>query len=352
MNASTFSTWVMIRKGQYNMSIKRFQNECSNTKTPSNTKNNDNIVNYRSSIHENMEKPKRYSMECGGDVHCITVMPNREVHFHNHNIKEMVHLVTFDILQNPDFLESKLDACLKVLRGLRTGITRVGSSWSRSDIEIYTDQLLSKNHIVAPARKEIKSLNNPIPWRKEVLNTFKDNIKKVLHQELGYYGMDEGRGNYEFKLDFEFNLTNSFMPNAKMEIRKQDSNNWGSRSVLHLDITVSPQWLIKVWKRGKAVINECLVLNIVKEYPNGTSLCMVAKQSHGFKIIPRLAVVDFEKQVLSWVIDPNRKDELLEGDKTPRKRRTKKEIMVEAIQPLIDVCNKEEGIINELKYLY
>src|SRR5664279_3918246 len=103
------------------MSIKRYKGNVKPTKEQSSRANS-----YAITLHPTVDKPKRYSMECGDDVHCITVMPNKEVHFHNHpNINEMVHLVTFDILQHPEITNSKLDTCHKVLRGLRTGTSNL-----------------------------------------------------------------------------------------------------------------------------------------------------------------------------------------------------------------------------------
>jgi hypothetical protein len=129
------------------------------------------------------------------------------------------------------------------------------------------------------------------------------------------------------------------MPFAKMELRTEETNGWRNQKVLHLDIMVSPKWLIGVWKKNRAIVNKCLVLDIVKEYPNGTTLCMVARQSNGFKIIPRLAVVDFNRQAISWITEPNKKEEVLNDERIPRMRRTKIKL---------DACNKEESI-NELQ---
>src|ERR1035437_1579693 len=321
------------------MSIKRYQKDISKTikKTTTKTINSGVIKGYYNTLHEKMDKPKRYSMECDDDVHAITVMPNREVHFHNHkNMAEMVHLVTFDMLQNPDYTESKLPTCLKVLRGLRTGMRIVGPNWNKSDVENYSSQLLVINHKIKEPRQVMNGLNNPIPWREEVLNTFKATITDTLSKELGYYGM---KGHHSFKMNFEFNMTSSFMPFARMGMKTEDKDGWRNQKVLHLDIIVSPKWLIGVWKKGRAVVNKCLVLDVVKEYPNGTTLCMIARQSNGFSIIPRLAVVDFNRQAISWITEPNKKEEVLNDERIPRMRRTKIKL---------DACNKEESI-NELQ---
>ena len=326
------------------MSIKRYRNVCENApqKTP-----NYSISTYAGSLHEKMEKPKHYSLECDSDVHCITVMPNRSVHFHNHkNRQEMIHLVTFDMLKNPEMEKSELCTCLKVFRGLRTKQVVSSNRYGIASVSLYANELIATCIDTGAARQSLKEQGNPVPWRQEVLGKYKQTITDALSKEIKYYGMGR-EGGYNFKMNFSFCLSPSFMPSAMMELKK-DREGWGySARTLTLDIQVSPKWLINVWNKGRAVILQNLVLSIVKDYPNGTCLAMVGKQSHGFKIIPRLAIVDYNRQVISWVNDTNRKDELLDTERMPRLRRTKKELMIQQLQPLLDVCNKEEKIMAE-----
>ncbi len=315
------------KKGKTFVSKKRFQEDCGSPNTKDTSYFNKNL--YIKSLHEKMDKPKRYSMECDGNVHCITVMPGRGIHFHNHpDMEGMVHLVTFDLLQHPKIEDSTLPTCLKVLRGLRTGTSINSNRYNRSDVDNYMSQLLENNLSVKPARTDLKTKQNPKSWREECLEGYKESITTKLMSSLSYYGM-KNEGYYQFKMDFNFCMIQSFMPSASMALNK-DMNNY-NRKELWLTINVSPKWLISIWKNNRMVIDKNLVLDIVKEYPNGTFLCMVAKQSHGFKIIPRLAVCDFERQAISWVIDKDRKEDLLSNDTVPRMRRTKKEL--EALNP-------------------
>lgn len=300
------------------MSIKRYKGNIKPTKEQSSRADN-----YAATLHTNMDKPKRYSMECGGDVHCITVMPNREVHFHNHpNINEMVHLVTFDILQNPDIGKSKLNTCLKVLRGLRTGITSLHAPYDLTSPVVYIEGLLVANCAPKVPRVAYKAQNNPKPWREEVLDRYKATIGDHLSENLTYYGMNN-KSSYKLVTNFTFCLAPKFTPSAVMSMVKE---RYGRAHELRFSITVSPKWLTNVWLKNRAIVEGVLILSIEKEYPNGTSLCLAAKQSHGFKIKPKIAVVDFERQVVSWVNDDDRKHELINQNVMPRMRRKKKEI--------------------------
>jgi hypothetical protein len=274
-------------------------------------------------LHDLRDKPRRYSMECGSDVHCITVMPNKEVHFHNHpNINDMVHLVTFDILQNPEIANSKLDTCHRVLRGLRTGAVSLNKGYRGDDVVSYTEALLSSNLSVKPQRQAYKLRDNPKPWREEVLGKYKAEIGKHLKENLKYYGMN-GEGYYKLITSFDFCLAPKFTPSAVMSMAQKD---YGRQRELNFNVTVSPKWLINVWLKGRAIVEGVLILSVEKEYPNGTTLCLAAKQSHGFKIKPKIAVVDFERQVVSWVNDEDKKHELVHEGVMPRVRRRKKEL--------------------------
>jgi hypothetical protein len=277
---------------------------------------------YVTTLHEKMNKPRRYSIECGGDVHCITVMPNRTVHFHDHkNMEEMTTLVTFDILKNPEIGKSDLPTCLKTLRGLRTKLTTVCAGYSRNTVDNYVDELLTLNVAPSTPRIHYATLNNPKPWREVVLNKFKKEITEHLIKTLKYYGMNGESSYRKFKMDFQWSMLRNFTPSAVMSLNKTNYDR-----ELYLTITVSPQWLINVWRKNRAVVGNVLILQLVKEYENGTTLCLAGKQSHGFKIKPKLAVVDFNRQVVSWVNDEDRKNDLLHRDKTPRLRHTKKEL--------------------------
>jgi hypothetical protein len=83
---------------------------------------------------------------------------------------------------------------------------------------------------------------------------------------------------------------------------------------------------VKVFKKGLAVIDNMLVLDVIKYFPNGTVLLKIARQGYGFTINVVHATYDIEHKRLSWVLKENKLETLVEGEKIPRKRRTKAEM--------------------------
>jgi hypothetical protein len=276
---------------------------------------------------------------CNGEFHGIYFNTNGAVSFKNHNVKELHNAVTMDKLANKLLKDSSLTGCALILRGLMD-IPRdfqgfspgVRYTYSISAIAHMLDELKK----IGVARKKIRDVieaNESSGKLDNLCRIATTEINKYVIPKLKYRGATHPFGapkevtnGIEYKLNLVTNSIQSVQAVGSLFLGKKKFRRDPQPQWAIFEATLNLPWYVKVFKKGLAVINEMLVLDIVKSFPNNTLLLKVARQGYGFTVNTVHAIYDPSREHLSWVMNEAKVNTLEETDKVPRRRRTKAEI--------------------------
>jgi len=294
---------------------------------------------------------------CDNEFHTVFITPSGGVSFHNHKVKELHNLVTMDKLAHEMLNKSTLAGCGLLLRGLKD--VPAGQSFPDSfrydcGVSALFDKVHSvlipvganrnklrgaSNHketpmlanITSQAKNDIKELRNKLTYRVPKAHSwnkpsnYKDENKDVPEPN------EEGIS-YEIEL-----TTNSLVPPAasselwtgKARYRRDGKPIW-----VRFKVTLNLIWYMKVFKKGLSVIEGHLVLEHTKTFPNGLLLLKAVRQGYGFTVNTVPAIYDPNRNKLSWVNDNAKLEAIEEGNKVPRRRRTKSELQGDVFEEL------------------
>jgi hypothetical protein len=278
------------------------------------------------------KKPKRYSIECGEDVHCISILPDGAIHLHNHpDSNEMHTAITHDQLAFSEPQRSKLPPCLRLIRFLRDKV-KFGSTYMIEQewgLERHLADLVTKVDGMRVYRQQFNVMVNPDTpsnFREAFFTKLQDTLSKQWTDEAVLDGYRTPEGNSKTN-QVRIEFTNSFTGFPSAEGRQIiNKSRYDRCNYAALNFVLTQKWYVNCYMKGRFIVEGLLVMDIIKAFPNGTFLCTVAKPGHGYKVSLKQAVVDFTRQRISWVNDENKVSALMEGDITPRKRRTKAEM--------------------------
>lgn len=276
---------------------------------------------------------------CNDKFHRIFLGINGKASFKDHNVKELQNIVTMDRLAYRNLSDSVLTGCPLILRGLQE-LSHGGQDFS--SIMRYSPEIAPMiNTIVVlqsvgKARKNIRdSAEEHIESGRleNLYNMAVESVKENVVPRLQYRGLTHFhsaektvKNGIEYKIEVTSNNLLPVQANGYV-FRGKKVNRWTPIDTWAVfDARVNLVWYMKVYKKDLAVIDGMLVLDVIKSFPNGTLLLKVARQGHGFTINIVHAIYDLDRKRLSWVVDENKLETLVEGEKVPRKRRTKEEM--------------------------
>lgn len=287
---------------------------------------------------------------CDNDeFHALFITPNGGVSFHNHIVKELHNCVTMDKLAHTELKDSALDGCALLLRGLKD--IPNGQSYPEAvRYNMGTSALFGKiAEVLVPIganRNKLREASN----QKEngmldtVTKQAKNDIKELAERLTYRTPKNTGWNKPHYKdmnpgvpepndagISYELELvTNSLVPcsassdlwKGKVQYRRDSKPIW-----VRFKAQLNLVWYLKLFKKGLAVIDGMLVLEHTKTFPNGLLLLKVVRQGYGFTVNTVPAIFDPVRQKLSWVNNEEKATKLEDGDKVPRIRRTKAEML-------------------------
>jgi hypothetical protein len=282
---------------------------------------------------------------CGEEFHRIYLTPCGAVSFKDHDIKEVQAAVTMDKLAHTKLSDSSLYECAVVLRCLQDipHQQAINSIWNYDErigaVISYIHGVLSG---IGNSRKAIKQASNlteeDTSSLESILKQALKDVKYSVVPNLKYRGVTNPRG---YNYNTEYPVQGGIQYIVKVEKNPmtivhaegslyKEQKPKGSRhrpdTWAKFEATLNLMWYMRVFKKGIAVLDGMLVLDYVKTFPNHQLLLKIARQGYGFTINEVFAVYDPDRAHISWITDEEKLSLICDGDKIPRRRRTKKEM--------------------------
>jgi hypothetical protein len=90
-------------------------------------------------------------------------------------------------------------------------------------------------------------------------------------------------------------------------------------------VTLPLTYYSQLLNKGLAVVAGNIILEKLFDFNNGSFMGLVGAQTYGYKIVAEHAIIHPERNHISFITEEKAREIILLG-KTPRSRRTKKEL--------------------------
>lgn len=255
-----------------------------------------------------------------------------DIFFHNHDIKELKALAVMDKLNTPDLSSSNACGCVKFMRFImdKENISSVGYGFFHSQA---IRDLFSYINAVNTARKTYnESFPQPTPAKEAIENKFKAMALKVFTDKVTYrqptvkiWSHTYGGEYVESKVPLDIRI--NVKPKAAITgwLKEDDSKKSDEPDKAIVEVTLPLTYYSQLLNKGLAVVAGNIILEKLFDFNNGSFMGLVGAQTYGYKIVAEHAIIHPERNHISFITEEKAREIILLG-KTPRSRRTKKEL--------------------------
>lgn len=309
------SKWHEIGKNSLKMKFSRFHSTYSTTGISYGAKEDD-VVNI--------------TFPCTSrNIHTLSFYKG-DIFFHNHNVKELKALAVMDKLNQPTLGDSLACGCVRYMRFLmdKENVNDVGYGFFHSQA---IRELFNYLQNVRKSRKEyLETFPKVIPAAEAIEKKFCDMASKVFYAKATYRTpkrerWNETRGCTE-TISSAFNLTVKVgkEPSISGFLEEADKSKHTDDTAV-INVVLPMSYYSTVLKDNLAVVGGEIVLAKLFDFNNGSFMGLVGKQTYGYKIEATHAILHPERDHVSYITEDKAREIILLG-RTPRSRRTKKEL--------------------------
>ena len=264
------------------------------------------------------------------DIHTFSIIEG-DLFFFNHKMDELKALVMLDKLQHNEISKSEACGCVKMMRFFMDKVSTYDVGYGFFSSNALRDSLrfpAMKRQI----RKEFQAVfPSPLPTEQVIKNKFCSMMAEVFLKGIKYrqpthetYKVDRATGTGSYVDEpVPFNLTVTVDKEPAIEGYLRESKK--DVAVPVINVTLPLNYYSRVFTKGLAVIDGNIILARLFDFENNSFLALVGKQTYGYRITKEYAVVHPERNHISYISEEKAKEILVNG-KTPRSRRTKKEL--------------------------
>ena len=264
------------------------------------------------------------------DIHTFSIIEG-DLFFFNHKMEDLKALAMLDKLQHSDITKSGACGCVKIMRFFMDKLSTYDVGYGFFNSNSVRDALAfpaMKRQI----RKEFQAIfPSPLPPEQVIKNKFCSMMAEVFLKGIKYrqpthetYKVDRATGTGSYVNEpVPFNLTVTVDKEPAIEGYLRESKK--DAAVPVINVTLPLNYYSRVFTKGLAVIDGNIILARLFDFENNSFLALVGKQTYGYRITKEYAVVHSERNHISYISEEKAKEILVNG-KTPRSRRTKKEL--------------------------
>lgn len=274
---------------------------------------------------ERLKKPLRHNITfpcTETDIHTVSII-NGDLFFFNHKLSDIKSLAMLDKLQFNKISQSEACGCVKLMRYFmeHAPIYEIGYKVFPVSVQDRISFATAKREI----RKEYISLIPPPDSSEEkIKNNFCKMVKKYFTDNVSYRKtfreVWNGAGHKQVEEPLTITVTVG-EPNIEgLLVKHKRSNNEA-----HVNVTLPLTYFSKIFKKGLSVIDGRIILDNLYDFENNSFLALVGKQTYGYRITKEYAIVHPSRNHISYISEEKAREILIKG-KTPRSRRTKKEL--------------------------
>lgn len=271
------------------------------------------------------KKPHHMTFACSDyDVHTVTIWPNLQIKWHNHDLKEikkkvMAYLLHIKGKNNTNEMRKHLCGCEQVY--LKIIHPELVSRYDIASLATEARQWLEDMGDTAQARKNFNDQLKKVNFK-----TVSDLIKEELSRHLVplmnstlNYRAPGGRYN---KIDYNFVITSERTPSMEVDVVKTfKKTGWNRQTAVYdwkLNCFLPPSWYMAIYKKNLWNFQGNLVLEIKKKYDHDMVLALLGKQSNGSIVRSSWAILNYEFNTIRW-IDDKTAEEFIQTDRVPRR---------------------------------
>ena len=264
------------------------------------------------------------------DIHTFSIIEG-DLFFFNHKMEDLKALVMLDKLQHNEISKSEACGCVKMLRFFMDKVSTYDVGYGFFSSNSLRDSL-GFPAMKRQVRRDFQAVfPSPLPPEQVIKNKFCSMMTEVFLKGIKYrqptaetYKVDKttGFGSYVNEA-VPFNLTVTVDKEPTIEGYLRESKK--EKDVPVINVTLPLNYYSRVFTKGLAVINGNIILARLFDFENNSFLALVGKQTYGYRITKEYAVVHPERNHISYISEEKAKEILVNG-KTPRSRRTKKEL--------------------------
>lgn len=274
---------------------------------------------------ERLKKPLRHNITfpcTETDIHTVSII-NGDLFFFNHKLSDIKSLAMLDKLQFNKISQSEACGCVKLMRYFmeHASIYEIGYNV----FPVSVQDRISFATVKRETRKEYISLIPPPDSSEEkIKNNFCKMVKKYFTDNVSYRKtfreVWNGAGHKQVEEPLTITVTVG-EPNIEgLLVKHKRSNNEA-----HVNVTLPLTYFSKIFKKGLSVIDGRIILDNLYDFENNSFLALVGKQTYGYRITKEYAIVHPSRNHISYISEEKAREILIKG-KTPRSRRTKKEL--------------------------
>jgi hypothetical protein len=315
------------------------------------------------------KKVRRIALECGDDIHIVSIHVDGDVVFHSHDMEELKASLIMDRLRHMNYMDSEMESgCALLYRHLQerawslsggyyASAANMDDSLKRVIRDCFTTRWQLRremktsiqNEEIGEGRwkyfggkkdKDCGTIGGTLAER--MTNRFGPVVEEVIAKANGYRQKmvkAAGRGSSNMKrevLEGSQEIKVVFVENENqtgVSVVDHDKAERPSdrREKVTLTFSFPTKWYTEIFKKGLAVIDGVVVFSVFKRFDNGLLVAKVGKQAYGFSIEESYALVDPVRQKTSFISEDRAHE--LAGGAIPRKRRTKAEMAAAGIEP-------------------
>jgi hypothetical protein len=265
------------------------------------------------------------------DIHTFSLIEG-DLFFFNHKMSDLKALAVMDKLQHPRVSDSTACGCVKIMRFFMDRLSSYDVGYGFFNSTSVRDSMMFPAN-KRNCRKEFQAVfPAPIPAEQVIKNKFCDLMTKTFLKDITYrrpthevFRRDgKGGGDYvQEAVPFKLTVSVGAEPAIEGYLKENKQRNVPDEPTINVTLPLS--YYSRVFTKGLAVVDGNIILARLYDFDNGSFLALVGKQTYGYKITKEYAVVHPERNHISYIGEEKAKEILVNG-KTPRSRRTKKEL--------------------------